>query len=72
MEMAKSSKSSFNSNEQHSEPRLKREKDEYPGPINNQEQMKALTVVNDANLSEFLPLIDDVHDNRYLRPPSDI
>lgn len=71
--MAKSSKSSFeNSAEQHSEPKIKREKDEYPGPINNPEQLKALTVANDANFSEFLPFIDDAHDNRFLKSPADI
>jgi hypothetical protein len=77
MEMAKSSKSSFdNSNEQQSEQKTKKAKDNYsenyPGPINNQEQLKMLTITNGSRYEEFLPLIDDVFDNRYLKAPTDI
>lgn len=83
MELARTSKSSLGPEAQDqtamgltpSPPRRdsrSKPEEDYPGPINNSEQLKKLTITNDNTFSEYLPFLDDSIDNRILQPASEI
>lgn len=46
--------------------------DEYPGPINSPEQLFKLSVTNDSTYSEYLPFVDDIYENIYLKGENEV